>query len=150
MDILILKENSLPACFSLLPVGFLFGLYWEYIQNYGAKNVKIVHWYALVSIGISVVIGAVLTVKKCRDRRYKFDHFYVIFYGMICYVISACFVISNHEGRCNFFPVLRYVIWHLTEYCFEIDFELHIQYFALVVCVYWFYVTPLEIVLLKS
>lgn len=56
----------------------------------------------MVSIGVSIVLGAVLTVKKCRDRRYKFDHFYVIFYGMICYVISACFIISNHLGRCNF------------------------------------------------
>uniref|UniRef100_T1GAX0 Uncharacterized protein n=1 Tax=Megaselia scalaris TaxID=36166 RepID=T1GAX0_MEGSC len=56
----------------------------------------IVHWYALVSIAVSLILGAVLTVKKCRDRRYKFDHFYVIFYGMICYVISACFIISNH------------------------------------------------------
>ncbi|XP_017477370.1 PREDICTED: uncharacterized protein LOC108367296 [Rhagoletis zephyria] len=80
--------------------GCFFGYYCKYAYVY--DNLW-THWYAMVGVIVAVALAGALTLRKYMQRQYSYDHFYVIFYGLICFVISACFMLTNNLDICFYF-----------------------------------------------
>lgn len=50
--------------------------------------------------GIVVLVLAIgWTVRKHIKQRYSFDHYYIIFYGLLCSLLGSCFLLSKQLGK---------------------------------------------------
>ncbi|XP_053947770.1 uncharacterized protein LOC128856493 [Anastrepha ludens] len=84
----------------LFESGCFFGYYGKYAYVY--DNLW-THWCAVLGGIIVVALAGGLTLRKYMQRQYSYDHFYVIFYGLICFVISACFMLTDNLDICFYF-----------------------------------------------
>ncbi|KAH8316912.1 hypothetical protein KR074_002293 [Drosophila pseudoananassae] len=76
--------------------GFSFGYY---IKSAYVYDNLWPHWYALVG-GIGILALAVgWTLRKRRRQQCSFDHFYVIFYGLLCSLMGSCFMLTRQLGE---------------------------------------------------
>ncbi|XP_050329992.1 uncharacterized protein LOC126759298 [Bactrocera neohumeralis] len=84
----------------LFASGCFFGYYCKHAYVY--DNLW-VHWHALLGGVVAVALAGGLTLRKYLKRQQSYDHFYVIFYGLICYLISCCFMLTGNLNICFYF-----------------------------------------------
>ncbi|KAH8418208.1 hypothetical protein KR222_000717, partial [Zaprionus bogoriensis] len=64
------------------------------------------HWYALVGGLMALGLSAGWTLHKRSKQRYSFDHFYIIFYGLLCSLLGSCFMLSNQLAVSYYFSFI--------------------------------------------
>lgn len=57
------------------------------------------HWYALVGGIMALALACGWTLRKRGKQCYSFDHFYIIFYGLLCSLLGSCFMLSRQLGE---------------------------------------------------
>ncbi|KAH8345702.1 hypothetical protein KR067_001599 [Drosophila pandora] len=76
--------------------GFSFGYY---IKSAYVYDNLWPHWYSLVG-GIGILALAVgWTLRKKRRQQCSYDHFYIIFYGLLCSLMGSCFMLTRQLGE---------------------------------------------------
>ncbi|KAH8278288.1 hypothetical protein KR044_009887, partial [Drosophila immigrans] len=61
------------------------------------------HWYALVGGLMSLILAIGWTLRKRGKQRYNYDHFYIIFYGLLCSLLGSCFMLSRQLAVSYYF-----------------------------------------------
>uniref|UniRef100_A0A1I8Q009 Major facilitator superfamily associated domain-containing protein n=1 Tax=Stomoxys calcitrans TaxID=35570 RepID=A0A1I8Q009_STOCA len=72
--------------------GFHYGYYCKYSYKYDNLWNQ---WFCLLSVPLILVLAGGWFVRKNRKRKFLFENFYIIFYGLICSIISAVFLLTD-------------------------------------------------------
>ncbi|XP_005186706.1 uncharacterized protein LOC101892512 [Musca domestica] len=93
--------------------GFHYGYYCKYAYAYdNLWN----HWFSLVGIILCLILAVGWCLRKYKKKKYLFENFYVIFYGLICSIISAVFLLSENVDISFYFIFASMVIIYLPCY----------------------------------
>ena len=90
------------AC--LFVSGFHFGYYCKYTYIYRSLWFN---WYVLFGVLLGFILAAVWTLRKYMKKKYLFENFYIIFYGLICSIISAVFLATENTGKLTDYSEIR-------------------------------------------
>ncbi|KAH8366025.1 hypothetical protein KR093_008414 [Drosophila rubida] len=61
------------------------------------------HWYALVGALMVLLLAMGWTLRKRGKQRYSYDHYYIIFYGLLCSLLGSCFMLSRQLAVSYYF-----------------------------------------------
>ncbi|XP_060654486.1 uncharacterized protein LOC132790071 [Drosophila nasuta] len=61
------------------------------------------HWYALVGGFMALFLALGWTLRKRGKQRYSYDHYYIIFYGLLCSLLGSCFMLSKQLAVSYYF-----------------------------------------------
>ncbi|XP_032599002.2 uncharacterized protein LOC6557165 isoform X2 [Drosophila grimshawi] len=76
------------------------------------------HWYALVAgiMAISLALG--WTLRKHGKQRYSYDHYYIIFYGLLCSLLGSCFMLSNQLAISYYFSCIGLCVVYVASFSY--------------------------------
>ncbi|XP_030382072.1 uncharacterized protein LOC115629691 [Scaptodrosophila lebanonensis] len=94
--------------------GLSFGYYLKYAFAY--DNLW-QHWYSLLGGIMAFALALIWTFRKHRKQRYSFDHYYIIFYGLLCQLLSSCFMLSKQLAVSYYFSFIGLGILYIA--CFS-------------------------------
>ncbi|EDW33146.1 GL24637 [Drosophila persimilis] len=61
------------------------------------------HWYALVGGAVTLALALGWTLRKHKRQKYSYDHYYVIFYGLLCSLMGSCFMLTKQLAVSYYF-----------------------------------------------
>ncbi|KAM8710530.1 hypothetical protein ACLKA7_017189 [Drosophila subpalustris] len=61
------------------------------------------HWYALVGGSMALILALGWTLRKRGKQRYSYDHYYIIFYGLLCSLLGSCFMLTKQLAVSYYF-----------------------------------------------
>ncbi|XP_064552484.1 uncharacterized protein LOC135438190 [Drosophila montana] len=64
------------------------------------------HWYALAAGIMALILALGWTLRKQGKQRYSYDHYYIIFYGLLCSLLGSCFMLSNQLAISYYFSFI--------------------------------------------
>jgi len=48
---------------------------------------------------MALILALCWTLRKHGKQRYSYDHYYIIFYGLLCSLLGSCFMLSKQLGE---------------------------------------------------
>jgi len=57
------------------------------------------HWYALVGGVVALALTLGWTLRKHKRQQYSYDHYYIMFYGLLCSLMGSCFMLTKQLGE---------------------------------------------------
>ncbi|XP_037816981.1 uncharacterized protein LOC119607217 isoform X1 [Lucilia sericata] len=93
--------------------GFHFGYYCKYTYIYRSLWLN---WFVLFGVLLCLLLAVGWTLRKHKKRKYLFENFYIVFYGLICSVISAVFLITENTDISFYFIFMSMVVIYLPCY----------------------------------
>ncbi|XP_075155102.1 uncharacterized protein LOC142228533 [Haematobia irritans] len=99
------------AC--LFVSGFHYGYYCKYVHGY--DNVWDT-WFSIVGVLLCILLAGAWLLRKYRKKKFLFENFYIIFYGLICSIISAIFLLTENVDISFYFIFGSMVIVYLPCY----------------------------------
>ncbi|XP_017864161.1 PREDICTED: uncharacterized protein LOC108614514 [Drosophila arizonae] len=76
------------------------------------------HWYALMAGIVVLVLTLGWTVRKHIKQRYSFDHYYIIFYGLLCSLLGSCFLLSKQLAVSYYFSFIGLSVVYLAGFSY--------------------------------
>ncbi|XP_037932432.1 uncharacterized protein LOC119667214 [Teleopsis dalmanni] len=95
--------------------GLFIGYYYKFAYIY--DNLW-THWYAVVGGVAALLLAGVWSFNKYRSKQYRFDNFFMIFYGLICSIISSCFMVTENVDISFYFGFVGAVIIFIPSFSF--------------------------------
>ncbi|XP_065364580.1 uncharacterized protein LOC135957715 [Calliphora vicina] len=93
--------------------GFQYGYYCKYTYIYRSLWIN---WCVLFGVLLCLLLAVGWTLRKYKKRKYLYENFYIVFYGLICSVISAVFLITENTDISFYFIFMAMVVIYLPCY----------------------------------
>ncbi|XP_068142381.1 uncharacterized protein [Drosophila tropicalis] len=76
------------------------------------------HWYALVGglMVLALALGWIL--RKHNRQQYSYDHYYIIFYGLLCSLMGSCFMLSRQLTVSYYFSFVGLSVLYLAGFSY--------------------------------
>ncbi|KAH8305567.1 hypothetical protein KR059_001405 [Drosophila kikkawai] len=76
------------------------------------------HWYALVGGIVSLALALGWTLRKHKKQQYSYDHYYIIFYGLLCSLMGSCFMLTKQLGVSYYFSFVGLSVQYLAGFSY--------------------------------
>ncbi|KAM7347585.1 uncharacterized protein ACRADG_007135 isoform 1-T2 [Cochliomyia hominivorax] len=93
--------------------GFQCGYYCKYTLIY--QNLEM-NWFTIFGVLMCLLLGIGWTIHKYKKRKYLYENFYIVFYGLICSIITSVFLLLDNTNVSFYFIFMAMVIIYLPCY----------------------------------
>ncbi|XP_034655461.1 uncharacterized protein LOC117893121 [Drosophila subobscura] len=76
------------------------------------------HWYALVGGAVTLVLALGWTLRKHKRQKYSYDHYYIIFYGLLCALMGSCFMLTKQLAVSYYFTFVGLSVVYLSGFSY--------------------------------
>ncbi|KAH8272376.1 hypothetical protein KR018_001096 [Drosophila ironensis] len=108
-----LPDLLVLAC--LWASGFSFGYY---VKSAFVYDNLWPHWYGLVGGSGVVVLALGWTYRKRLRQQYSFDHYYIMFYGLLCSLMGSCFMLTRQLAVSHYFSFVGFSVQYLAAFSY--------------------------------
>ncbi|XP_017059432.1 uncharacterized protein LOC108100172 [Drosophila ficusphila] len=108
-----------------LPDLLVLGCLWDsgFSLGYYAKSAYVYdnpwpHWYALVGGIVALALTLGWTLRKHKRQQYSFDHYYIMFYGLLCSLMGSCFMLTKQLAVSYYFIFVGLSVQYLAGFSY--------------------------------
>eukprot|EP00099_Drosophila_melanogaster_P020691 NP_647697.2 uncharacterized protein Dmel_CG13810 [Drosophila melanogaster] len=108
-----------------LPDLLVLGCLWAsgFSLGYYAKSAYVYdnlwpHWYALVGGLVALALTLGWTLRKHKKQQYSYDHYYIIFYGLLCSLMGSCFMLTRQLAVSYYFSFVGLSVQYLAGFSY--------------------------------
>ncbi|EDW50168.1 GM14466 [Drosophila sechellia] len=76
------------------------------------------HWYALVGGLVALALTLGWTLRKHKKQQYSYDHYYIIFYGLLCSLMGSCFMLTRQLAVSYYFSFVGLSVQYLAGFSY--------------------------------
>ncbi|KAH8349586.1 hypothetical protein KR084_002263 [Drosophila pseudotakahashii] len=108
-----------------LPDLLVLGCLWAsgFSLGYYAKSAYVYdnlwpHWYALVGGVVALALTLGWTLRKHKKQQNSYDHYYIIFYGLLCSLMGSCFMLTKQLAVSYYFIFVGLSVQYLAGFSY--------------------------------
>ncbi|XP_016964998.1 uncharacterized protein LOC108034577 [Drosophila biarmipes] len=108
-----------------LPDLLVLGCLWAsgFSLGYYAKSAYVYdnlwpHWYALVGGVVALALTLGWTLRKHKRQQYSYDHYYIMFYGLLCSLMGSCFMLTKQLAVSYYFLFVGLSVQYLAGFSY--------------------------------
>ncbi|XP_022212258.2 uncharacterized protein LOC111067489 [Drosophila obscura] len=76
------------------------------------------HWYALVGGAVTLALALGWTLRKHKRQKYSYDHYYIIFYGLLCALMGSCFMLTKQLAVSYYFSFVGLSVVYVSGFSY--------------------------------
>ncbi|KAI8039300.1 uncharacterized protein LOC128259498 [Drosophila gunungcola] len=76
------------------------------------------HWYTLVGGVVALALTLGWTLRKHKRQQYSYDHYYIIFYGLLCSLMGSCFMLTKQLAVSYYFIFVGLSVQYLAGFSY--------------------------------